>query len=29
VVYLHLVNEMADEAVLAYNDEFNALVEVA
>lgn len=26
MVYLHLVNEMADEAVLAYDDELNALV---
>ena len=25
MVYLHLVNEMADEAVLAYDDELNAL----
>jgi len=25
MVYLHLVNEMADEAVFAYNDELNAL----
>lgn len=25
LVYLHLVNEMADEAVLAYDDELNAL----
>ncbi|MNZ94688.1 Tyrosine recombinase XerD [compost metagenome] len=29
MVYLHLVNEMADEAVLAYDDELNALAEVA
>ena len=28
MVYLHLVNEMADEAVLAYDDELNALVAV-
>jgi site-specific recombinase XerD len=27
MVYLHLVNEMADEAVLAYDDELNALAE--
>jgi site-specific recombinase XerD len=27
MVYLHLVNEMADEAVLAYDEELNALVE--
>ena len=26
MVYLHLVNEIADEAVLAYDDELNALV---
>lgn len=26
MVYLHLVNEMADEAVLAYDDELNALM---
>jgi hypothetical protein len=25
MVYLHLVNEMADEAVLAYDDELNEL----
>ncbi|MGE8482509.1 MAG: tyrosine-type recombinase/integrase [Pseudomonas sp.] len=29
MVYLHLVNEMADEAVLAYDDELNALEEAA
>lgn len=29
MVYLHLVNEMADEAVLAYDDELNALAGVA
>ena len=29
MVYLHLVNEMADEAVLAYDDELNALAEAA
>jgi hypothetical protein len=29
MVYLHLVNEMADKAVLAYDDELNALAEVA
>lgn len=29
MVYLHLVNEMADEVVLAYDDELNALTEVA
>ncbi|MCY1522156.1 Tyrosine recombinase XerC [compost metagenome] len=29
MVYLHLVNEMADKAVLAYDDELNALVEAA
>jgi integrase/recombinase XerD len=29
MIYLHLVNEMADEAVLAYDDELNALVETA
>ncbi|WP_064119082.1 site-specific integrase [Pseudomonas fluorescens] len=29
MVYLHLVNERADEAVLAYDDELNALSEVA
>ena len=29
MVYLHLVNEMADEAVLAYNDELNALAGAA
>ncbi|KTC26370.1 integrase [Pseudomonas sp. ICMP 19500] len=29
MVYLHLINEMADEAVLAYDDELNALAEVA
>lgn len=29
MLYLHLVNEMADEAVLAYDDELNALAEVA
>lgn len=28
MVYLHLVNEMADEAVLAYDDELNALTGV-
>jgi integrase/recombinase XerD len=28
MVYLHLVNEMADEAVLAYDDELNALAGV-
>lgn len=27
MVYLHLVNEMADQAVLAYDDELNALTE--
>ncbi|MCL9799027.1 site-specific integrase [Pseudomonas sp. AKS31] len=27
MAYLHMVNEMADEAVLAYDDELNALVE--
>ena len=27
MVYLHLVNEMADKAVLAYDDELNALAE--
>jgi len=27
MVYLHLVNEMADEAVLAYDDELNAMAE--
>lgn len=27
MVYLHLVNELADEAVLAYDDELNALAE--
>ncbi|MBX8560171.1 tyrosine-type recombinase/integrase [Pseudomonas cichorii] len=27
MVYLHLVNEMADEAVLAYDDELNTLAE--
>lgn len=27
MVYLHLVNEMADEAVLAYDDELNGLVD--
>lgn len=27
MVYLHLVNEIADEAVLAYDDELNALAE--
>jgi len=26
MVYLHLVNEMADEAVLAYDDELNAFM---
>lgn len=29
MVYLHLVNEMADEAVLAYDDELNALAGAA
>jgi integrase len=29
MVYLHLINEMADEAVLAYDDELNALAGVA
>ncbi|WP_421560428.1 tyrosine-type recombinase/integrase [Pseudomonas sivasensis] len=29
MVYLHLVNEMADEAVLAYDDELNAMAEAA
>ncbi|AVZ22859.1 site-specific integrase [Pseudomonas aeruginosa] len=29
MVYLHLVNEMADQAVLAYDDELNALAEAA
>ncbi|TWC55294.1 site-specific recombinase XerD [Pseudomonas sp. SJZ080] len=29
MVYLHLVNEIADEAVLAYDDELNALVGAA
>lgn len=29
MVYLHLVNEMADEAVLAYDDELNGLAEAA
>ncbi|MNN18404.1 site-specific tyrosine recombinase XerS [compost metagenome] len=29
MIYLHLVNEMADEAVLAYDDELNALTEAA
>lgn len=29
MVYLHLVNEMADEAVLAYDDELNALAGTA
>jgi site-specific recombinase XerD len=29
MVYLHLVNEMADKAVLAYDDELNALVGAA
>lgn len=29
MVYLHLVNEMADEAVLAYDDELNALAGMA
>lgn len=29
MVYLHLVNELADEVVLAYNDELNDLAEVA
>ncbi|WLI13893.1 MULTISPECIES: site-specific integrase [Pseudomonas] len=29
MVYLHLVNEIADEAVLAYDDELNALAEAA
>lgn len=29
MVYLHLINELADEAVLAYNDELNELTEVA
>jgi site-specific recombinase XerD len=29
MIYLHLVNEMADEAVLAYDDELNALAEAA
>ncbi len=29
MVYLHLINEMADEAVLAYDDELNELTEVA
>ncbi|MCU1775203.1 tyrosine-type recombinase/integrase [Pseudomonas sp. 13B_3.2_Bac1] len=28
MIYLHLVNEMADEAVLAYQDDLNALAEV-
>lgn len=27
IIYLHLVNEIADEAVLAYDDELNALAE--
>ena len=27
MVYLHLVNEMADEAVLAYDDELNDVAE--
>ncbi|QTQ96650.1 tyrosine-type recombinase/integrase [Pseudomonas aeruginosa] len=29
MVYLHLVNEMADQAVLAYDDELNTLAEAA
>lgn len=29
MVYLHLVNEMADDAVLAYDDELNAMAEAA
>jgi site-specific recombinase XerD len=29
MVYLHLVNEMADEAVLAYDDELNALADAS
>ncbi|CAD5200494.1 tyrosine-type recombinase/integrase [Pseudomonas sp. FEN] len=29
MVYLHLVNEMADEAVLAYDDELSAMAEAA
>ncbi|UZM13987.1 tyrosine-type recombinase/integrase [Pseudomonas kielensis] len=29
MVYLHLINEMADEAVLAYDDELNTLAETA
>ncbi|KSW24325.1 MULTISPECIES: site-specific integrase [unclassified Pseudomonas] len=29
MVYLHLVNEMADSAVLAYDDELNALAEAS
>lgn len=29
MVYLHLINEMADEAVLAYDDELNELTEAA
>ncbi len=29
MVYLHLINEMADEAVLAYDDELNALAGAA
>jgi hypothetical protein len=29
MVYLHLVNEMADNAVLAYDEELNALVGAA
>ena len=29
MVYLHLVNEVADEAVLAYDDELNDMVEAA
>lgn len=29
MVYLHLINEMADEAVLAYDDELNTLAGTA
>ena len=29
MIYLHLVNEMADEAVLAYDDELSEMAGVA
>ncbi|MNP77142.1 site-specific tyrosine recombinase XerS [compost metagenome] len=29
MVYLHLINELADSAVLAYDDELNDILEIA